>query len=61
MVPLRITGKEVLIQRNHVRGGGGAVEEVTGGVDGANPRLQLPRPVLRHDAHEGVNRFGGGD
>ena len=46
MVPLRITGREVLIQRIHVHagGGGGAVEEVSGGVGGANPRLQLTHP-----------------
>ena len=37
------------------------MEEVSGGVDGANPRLPLPRPVLRHDPREGMNRFGGGD
>ena len=39
MVPMRITGKEVLIQRNHVHAGwgGGGLEEVSGGVDGANP------------------------
>ena len=37
------------------------MEEVSGGVDGANPRLQLPGPVLRHDPKEGVNYFGGED
>ena len=42
-------------------GGGGAVEEVSGGPYGANPQLQLHRPVLRQDPQEGVNRFGGGD
>ena len=36
------------------------MEEVSGGVDGARPRLQLPRPVLRNDPQDGVNRFGRG-
>ena len=60
MVPLRIPSREVLVQGNHIHAQA-AVDEVNGGVDGANPRFQLARPVHRHDPQEGVNRFGGGD
>ena len=58
MVPLRITGTEVLVHSNHIHARG-AVDEVSGGVDGANHRFQLARPMHRHDPQEGVNHFEG--
>ena len=59
MVPLRISSREVLLESEHLHVRGAM--DVSGGVDGANPRSQLARPMSRHDPQEGVNRFGGGD
>ena len=60
MVPLQSLSREVLVQADHIHVRG-AVDEDIGGVDPANPRFQLARPVHRHEPQEGVNRFGGGD
>ena len=60
MVPLRISSREVLIQSNHIHARM-ATDDVSGVVDGANPRSQLACPMSTHDPQEGVNHFGGGD
>ena len=59
MVPLRINNRKVPMHSDHILALG-AMDEVTGGVDPANPRFQLAHPMSRLDPQEGVNRFRGG-
>ena len=59
MFPLRITSREVLAQSDYIHALR-AMDEVSGGVDGANLRFQFPRPMSRHNPEEGANCFGGG-
>ena len=60
MVPLWFLSTEVLVQGDHTNARG-ALDNLSGGVDPANPRFLLARPVHRHDPQEGVNHFGGGN
>ena len=60
MVSMRIRGREVLVHINHLHALA-AVDDVSGGVDDAKPKIQLACPVHGHDPPEGANPFGGGD
>ena len=64
VIPLRITGREIIIQGNHVHvaaGGGRAMDEVNGGVHTAKDKLHFPLPMGRHNTQQGVDRLRGGD
>ena len=60
MVSLRLTGRKIVIDGNHVHPHG-AVNEACGGADGTKARLGLARGVRGHDSQKALHRVAGGN
>ena len=60
MVSVRLTGRKIVIDGNHVHPHG-AVNEATGGVDGTKARLRLAHGVRGHDSQKALHRVAGGN
>ena len=60
MVSLRLTGRKIYIDGNHVHPHG-AVNEASGGVDGTKARLGLAHGVRGHDSQKALHRVAGGN
>ena len=60
MVSLRLTGRKIVIDGNHVHPHG-AVNEASGGVDGTKARLGLAHGVRGDDSQKALHRVAGGN